>query len=110
VTASCYAPSELGSSTAVPETPRVADLLIPEVRMPQGGAVPRDPEVTQARAERATAVRLYGADDPRAEQPKRRLEELKAAAHAAAIVAGWPELSDVQLDKIAGLLRAGGRQ
>jgi hypothetical protein len=78
--------------------------------MPQGGGVPKDPERIQARTARAVAVKLHGVDSPQAREAKGRLEALKFADHAAAIVASWPELSGERLDRVAALLRAGGRQ
>lgn len=73
------------------------------------GGVPEDPVVRQVRSEVGNAVKSHGADSPEYLKSKRNLEALNYAAKVEALVASWPELSGERLDRIAGLLRAGGR-
>jgi hypothetical protein len=49
------------------------------------------------------------ADDPALIEARRNLRALRLQEHVAEVVAGWPPLTDEQLDTIAGLLRAGLR-
>lgn len=77
--------------------------------MAGGGGVPTDRDTRQARSEVGNAAKRYGADSEQAREAKRVLEAAKAAVRAEALVASWPELSGERLDRVAGLLRAGGR-
>ena len=52
-------------------------------------------------------VRQYGVNHPKVAEARRDLEFVNLADHIAAVVAGWPPLSEDQLDHIAGLLRPG---
>jgi hypothetical protein len=47
-------------------------------------------------------------DDPALIEARRSMRANLLAEHVEKVVAGWPPLTDAQLDRIAGLLRAGG--
>jgi hypothetical protein len=47
-------------------------------------------------------------DDPKLIEARRNLRALRLEQHVAEVVAGWPPLSDEQLDRISALLRTGG--
>jgi hypothetical protein len=47
------------------------------------------------------------ADDPELIETQRDYRAGRLEAHVAEIVAGWPKLTDEQLDRIAAILRAG---
>lgn len=78
--------------------------------MAGGGGVPTDRDTRHARSEVGNAAKRHGIDSSEYRESKRKLDALVSAARAEALVASWPELSSERLDRIAGLLRAGGRK
>jgi hypothetical protein len=60
------------------------------------------------RRNRLGGLRRYHPEDhPAVVEARRELDVCNLADHVAAVVAAWPDLSEEQLDAIAGLLRAG---
>jgi hypothetical protein len=49
-------------------------------------------------------------DDPTVIGAKRDLIAANLEDHVEKVLAGWPKLTDAQLDRIAGMLRAGGAE
>ena len=47
------------------------------------------------------------AGDPLLEDCRRRLAEVRLARYIEETVANWPQLTDEQIDRVAGLLRGG---
>jgi hypothetical protein len=48
------------------------------------------------------------ADDPELNEARQNLAYEQLASHAARVVAGWPQPTDEQVQRIAAILRAGG--
>lgn len=71
---------------------------------------PQDPLVKKLRSAYAGTVKARGADSPEARDTRRALAAAGLAVRIDELVAGWPELSGERLDRIAALLRAGGRK
>jgi hypothetical protein len=46
-------------------------------------------------------------DDPELVEARQSLAAAKLTEHVEKVLAGWPKLTDEQLDKVAALLRAG---
>lgn len=69
----------------------------------------KDPATRTARARRAALVRHRGADDPQALEAARDVRAASLAQHIARVAAEAPPLTDEQRDRLAVLLRGGGR-
>jgi hypothetical protein len=63
----------------------------------------------QKRAKIAGLSRDRKPDDPELVEARRELRAQRLAEHVDNVVAGWPPLTDAQLDRIAALLRSGSR-
>jgi hypothetical protein len=61
------------------------------------------------RARIAALSRDRGPDDPDLIDARRSLRAARLEEHVDKVLAGWPSLTDAQLDRIAALLRAGSR-
>lgn len=67
------------------------------------------PSESKYRRNRLGGLRRYHPPDhPKVIEARRELDVCNLADHVAEVVAGWPPLTEEQLDHIAGLLRAGG--
>ncbi len=62
---------------------------------------------TTERARVASLSRSRTPDDPDLVDARRNLRAERLAEHIATQVAAWPQLTDAQLDRLAGLLRGG---
>jgi hypothetical protein len=65
------------------------------------------PEKQYRRAVLGGMARRYPPDHPKVLEARRDLEFTNLADHVATVIAGFPKLTDEQLDHIAGLLRSG---
>jgi hypothetical protein len=66
------------------------------------------PTVAHLRARYAALTRDRPPDDPERVEAQRSLRAAALAAHVEKVVAGWPPLTDEQIDRVAALLRTGG--
>jgi hypothetical protein len=62
---------------------------------------------TKVRSELATKSKILPPDHPKLTELRRNLRALRLEEHVAKVLAAWPPLSTEQLDRIAGLLKAG---
>lgn len=67
------------------------------------------PELAYRRSRLGGLALHYDPDHPKVVAARRELETANLADHVAKVLAGWPPLTDEQLDRIAALLRTGGR-
>ncbi len=74
--------------------------------------MPRRSPATAIAVSRLGGLKRSGvpSDDPRYDESRRIVIAEGLTEHVKRVVAGWPKLTDEQLDRIAGLLRSGGRQ
>jgi hypothetical protein len=61
-----------------------------------------------AALERSVRAGERPADDPALEEARRNLRALRLEDHVAKVIAGWPPLTDAQVNRIVALLTAGG--
>jgi hypothetical protein len=70
--------------------------------------VPTDTTWQQDRGRLARLSKDLPAKHPDLVELRRAIRAKRLEEHVAKVVAGWPRLSDQQLDRIAELLRVGG--
>jgi len=77
--------------------------------MPGRTRMALSPATAHYRARIAALSRDRAPDDPELVEERRLLRASRLEEHVDKVLAGWPPLTDEQLDRIAALLRAGSR-
>jgi hypothetical protein len=67
------------------------------------------PATTHHRARIAALSRDRQPHDPELVEARRTLRGIRLEERVSEVLAGWPPLTDEQLDRVAALLRAGSR-
>lgn len=101
----CRNPTRATFEIGTPLTRRVWGLEVPLERGLHVTASPESPTVIRARV--AGLSRDRAPDDPELVANRRALMEATLTRHVRKVVDGWPKLTDEQIDRIVGLLRAG---